>query len=686
MSQNKKPAWKAGISGRNFRPDLLVFALVVALAVSSVQPALAQTIDYGALEQLFGEAVTTRATGSPNKVSNAPVNMQIVTADEIRRSGATDIPGILKHVLGVDVMRWTSNNADVGLRGYDQSFSPRVLVLIDGRQVYADHYGYTPWQALPLELGAIRQIEIIEGPNAALFGFNAVNGVINIITYNPLYDDVNTASVTGGTQGMEEASAVKTFKFDGGGVRLSGSGKRDDDFSTPVPASAGTQLRTPNDHFAVDVDSVFRLSNTIHLGIEASHSTTGSNDIGPTYSLSHDQLFTSSLKGQVTAETGLGLLQATVYHNWVSQHSFNALRTHFNFDGQETVSQLQDIFKLGVDHTFRAALEYRHNSVDTTPFAGGTIFYDDYAASGMWDWHVTPSLSLTNAVRWDNLHLGRMGSVPAGYPFTNADWNHVITEFNYSSGLVWKASDADTLRLIVSRGIQLPSLADFGAFVLHAPGSNITGIPDIEPTDVNNYEIDWDRTLSMVAGQFRVAAFSQTGTDFISLTGGTIPGSGPPPFVIHNNIGSSIGRGVELSLTGAFETNWRWGVNYRFESIADHFIPIAVGGTAYADFQHVTPKHVVKANLGWASGPWEIDSYLDYQSPTQGLQSLPLNRGSFLSPIQDYLSLDARIAYRLTDWATIAISGQNLGVPSQMQTAAGSMVERRVFATFSVNY
>ena len=134
-----------------------------------------------------------------------------------------------------------------------------------------------------------------------------------------------------------------------------------------------------------------------------------------------------------------------------------------------------------------------------------------------------------------------------------------------------------------------------------------------------------------------------------------------------------------------FQENWRWGVNYRFESVTDRFLPFAQGGTAYIDFQHVTPKHMVKANLGWASGPWEIDSYFYYQSPTRGLESLPFASGSFLSPVPDYLSVDARIAYRLTDWATLAISGQDLGVSPQKQTA-GPKVERRVFATLTVNY
>ena len=127
-------------------------------------------------------------------------------------------------------------------------------------------------------------------------------------------------------------------------------------------------------------------------------------------------------------------------------------------------------------------------------------------------------------------------------------------------------------------------------------------------------------------------------------------------------------------------------MNYRFESIADRFLPIAAGGTLFIDFQHVTPRHVVKANLGWARGRWEIDSYFNYQSPTSGLNSTPFGTASFLSPVPDYVSVDARIAYRLTDWATLAISGQNIGLASQKQTAAGPKVERTVFASLTLNY
>src|SRR5690349_11595257 len=154
---------------------VLISAAVLLGSSSLVQ---AQSIDYGTLEETFGEPVTTSATGSPQRASDAPVSMEIITQDDIRRSGADNIPDILQFIAGIDVRRYSSAQADVAVRGYNQANSPRLLVLINGRQVYLDEYGYTPWQALPIQLDDIRQIEVVRGPNSALFGFNAVGGVV----------------------------------------------------------------------------------------------------------------------------------------------------------------------------------------------------------------------------------------------------------------------------------------------------------------------------------------------------------------------------------------------------------------------------------------------------------------------------------------------------------------------------
>lgn len=656
--------------------------LSAASAAFWTSSALAQTMDYGALEQLFGEPVTTSATGHPQRVTEVPAAMEIVSAERIRRSGAVDVPGVLKQVPGVDVMQWGTDNADVSIRGYNQAFSSRLLVLVDGRQVYADHYGYTPWTAVPVELGAIRQIEVVKGPNTALFGANAASGVINIITYNPLYDDVNTASVTGGTQGTIHGSAVTTLQDKGKwGLRLSGSAGQGDDFSTALPAYFGSAARARNSRAAVNLDGVVQLGADTQFGLELSHSQTTNNVIDPSYAFSHITHLTSSVKGQLNSDTAFGMVQAVAYTNWISQKFLSNRGMPFDFDNASTVIQIQDVLRIGADHVVRAAFEFRHNEVNTTPIPGGRIFYDTPSFSGMWNWTISPSLSWTNAVRFDSLQLGRSGSAPAGYPFPNSAWNRNLSEWGFNSGLVWKASQNDTIRLLASRGIALPSLAHLGSVTFDTPLFNFSGNPNLGASAVMNYELDWDRQIGAINAFLRTALFYQRTTNLFSLAGGILPGL--PPYSLTSNIGSSDALGGELSLTGQFADHWQWGASYRFETIKDKFIPAAANGTAFTDFQHVTPKHQIKANLGWARDAWEADAALYYQSATQGLFATPTGTG--LIPVSDYVNGDARIGYRINRNLLLSVSGQNLLQSRQVQTS-GPAIERRVFVNLAVAY
>lgn len=645
----------------------------------------AQTLDYGGLEQLFGEPITTSVTGSPQRASEVPANMEIITAEEIRRSGASTLPEILRHVAGIDVLQWTANDADVGVRGYDQAFSPGMLVLVDGRQVYADHDGYTPWSALPVELSAIRQIEVIKGANAALFGFNAVYGVINIVTYDPLYDDINTGSLTGGTQHFAQGSAVTTLKVDEtAGLRLSGSRRSDDDFSTPIPASVpgATAAHRPADRTAVDVDGVTQIGSNARLDIEASYTKADQNDISPLYTLSYEQFRTSSVKAQFEADTDFGLLQATAYRNAIDQKSTPGLAGQaVDFRNRDTIARLQDAFKLGKNHVFHISAEYRHNAVNTTPTTGATVFYNDTAVDGMWDWSIGQALSLTNAMRLDHLELGRDGFLPADYPFTNSDWDRTRNEFVYNSGLVWKPADADTLRLTTGRGVLLPNLSILGGFLVTTPFFNNSGSPMLEPAQVTTYEGGWDHALPALRASFSASAFHDRENHALSAFGGFNMTSGVA-FFGPSNVGDSSSNGLEIEVKGTLPEGWRWGANYRIETITDRFRPGAQNGTQFLDFEHVTPRHVANLNLGWAARRWEVDGYLHYQSATLGIQPLSSGAASVLVPVNAYASVDARVAYRPSAWATLALSGQNLLHARQQQTS-GPQIERRVLGTLT---
>ena len=454
----------------------------------------------------------------------------------------------MRHVGGIDTLEWGNDNVDVGVRGYDQAYSSRILVLVDGRQVYADDFGYTPWSAVPIDLGVIRQIEFIKGPSCALFGFNAVGGVINIITYNPLYDTMKTISVTGGTQELAEASAVATHQFGGRvAVRLSGGGRSDSDFSTAIPGFEEDSPREPQNRSAINVDSVIRLNEATLFSIEASHSSVQLNEMGPDYAFTNSQYGTESLKGQLTVESRFGLLQATTYTNWLRDTVNPGFADEpFYFNNRVTVAAVQDIFKLGDDHILRVAAEYRYNTEDSTPTTGASVHYNDYAVSGMWHWKITSRISLTNALSIDHLSLGREGYLPPDYPFTNSDWDHAFTQPSFNSGLVWKPSDADSLRFLASRGVQLPSLNMSGAYLISDPPFLFTGSPLIKPSAVTNYEIGWDHVLAGPHLLFRASAFRQHSDNILSLEGGgSIPVSDGSYFVT-SNIGSSDANGMEL--------------------------------------------------------------------------------------------------------------------------------------------
>jgi iron complex outermembrane receptor protein len=653
--------------------------IVAAISMSSCVESKAQSLDHGALEELFGEPVTASATGAPQRESQVPATMVIVTADDIRRSGARDIPEVLRKVVGIDVLRWGSDQADVAIRGYNQAFSPRLLVLTNGRQVYADFYGFTPWATLPVELAAIRQIEVVKGPNAALFGFNAVGGVINIVTYDPIYDEVRTGSLTGGTHDLGQFSGVTTLRLsENAALLLSAGVRRNDDFaeieSEPVR----------NSRDALSADLRVRVGEKAHVGIEATYSGAEQHEIGPIYTSNVTQYDAKSIKGSVAADTRFGLLEAVLYHNEIDGNAltFDGTTSTLNIDNSVTVLRLQDVFKVGAQHTIRAALEFRDNSMATMPVQGGEVFYDIASASGMWYWALSPTLSLTNAVRWDRLSMGRSGSVPAGYGLSNAAWDRSLAEPSFNTGLVWVLGETDTLRLMIGRGAQLPSLFNLGGSVFDLGFGFVAGVPTLLPSTVTNYEVGWDRALPALDADLRVSLYHGKTRDLVAVVGGTDFALGFISTPV--NVGDSDAAGVEASIDGRFEGGWRWGASYAYERVRDDLLAGFGVENAVLNFEDTLPRHVLNGHLGWTHGPWEADAYLRYQSDFDGIRATDLAVGS-LVPISSYMSLDGRVAYRVTPQATLALAAQNLNRSEQRQTSVFP-VERRIVVSLTMDF
>lgn len=158
---------------------------------------------------LLKEESVSTALRREHPISQAPSNVYVITAEDIRHSGAIDVPTLLRRIPGIEVMQVTGADFNVSVRGNNQLFANKLLVLVDGRSVYIDVQGFVFWKGLPITLPEIKQIEVIKGPIAALYGFNAYDGVVNIITKTPDELKGTTIQVGGGELGTVSASAIQ---------------------------------------------------------------------------------------------------------------------------------------------------------------------------------------------------------------------------------------------------------------------------------------------------------------------------------------------------------------------------------------------------------------------------------------------------------------------------------------------
>ncbi len=163
------------------------------------------------LEQLSNIEVTSTSK-EPEQISKTPAAIYVITQEDIRRSGVTSVPDALRLAPGVEVGTVSSTTWAVGIRGLQSNFSKTVLVLIDGRSVYTPLFAGVYWDVQDLPLENIDRIEVVRGPGGTIWGANAVNGVINIITKSTAETHGVMASAAGGS----DPQTVDVAQYGGG--------------------------------------------------------------------------------------------------------------------------------------------------------------------------------------------------------------------------------------------------------------------------------------------------------------------------------------------------------------------------------------------------------------------------------------------------------------------------------------
>jgi iron complex outermembrane receptor protein len=193
-------------------------------AAHGASPTLTAGLADLSLEQL-GSVVVSGVSGRDEPLSRAPASIYVITGDEIRRSGRNSLAEVLRLAPNLDVARVDANQYAITARGFNNTLANKLLVMIDGRTVYTPLFSGTFWEAQDVMLEDIDRIEVISGAGATLWGANAVNGVINILTKRASATQGITASVRAGTSQNDGASRYGG-ELPGGHYRVYGKAVR----------------------------------------------------------------------------------------------------------------------------------------------------------------------------------------------------------------------------------------------------------------------------------------------------------------------------------------------------------------------------------------------------------------------------------------------------------------------------
>jgi iron complex outermembrane receptor protein len=647
----------------------------------------AQAVNYSALQDTLGEPVTTSVTGKPQRASLAPASLVVITRDQIARSPARSVPDLLKVFAGVDVNRWTAGQSDIAVRGGVQPYNARLLVLVNGRQVYLDHYGMTDWNLLGVPLDAIQQIELVRGPASALFGFNAASGVVNIITVDPLQERQLAATVEGGTHGYSRLSGVVAAPIgEHVAVKLSGGHQREDERRVPdvigVPASippvtadevSGTVIVAPDPATRVELKGGFADNRQL--------------EFLPSEILTEQHFRNTTAGALLDHDTGWGSVTAHGYVNWLDADygitgappgPFSQL-ADIKLHNRTIVTKASTLVRVTSANTLRLGAEYRNNQLFSATQYSDRIGYQVVAADAMLDLHPVDRVGVSLAGRVDHLWLAQGGTLVSPVIEAPSAYDRSITRFSFNAALLLQTGDGGQLRINGGRGLQSPSLVNFGLRTqLPAAASPVpiyaTGDPRIEPATVWSGELGYTQRLA--------SGLRLEGTFFFTRTEDVIssPGDAPtysyvyvPTFGLVTkfaNVGSFDTYGVSVSANGRIAGAVGWQANYTWThvhtALPDTGPPFAIAFAPGA----TTPKHVANVVLDYGGSRWFGNLAGRYTSATRQF-AFSRYAQLLLFPVAQAFALDAKLGYRLTKRISAYGAGENL---TDAGGAAGSPI------------
>jgi len=534
------------------------------------------------------EETVSIASRYEQPISRAPSDVYVITDEDIRNSGATDIPTLLRQVPGMEVMQMNAVDFNVSVRGNNQLAANKLLIMIDGRSIYIDQAGLVIWKLLPVSLFEIKRIEVLKGPASAVYGFNAFDGVVNIATKSPEEMKGTTLQVAGGEVGTLLTSAVHAGTMGNWGFRLSGGHEQTQRWSDrDAPALNGQRVNGVTEYHLlgdgkIRAEAGFGRSNPYN-GFTNSIST-GENHFSQAYASvgyeRHGLLVRGWWNGHF-AETNarvhpplLPLTRVTDRLGRMDQtHSLNTydFETRYRFSALETLN-----VNIGANY---------RRIIHSSNFLSTQTTEDRLGLYAQGDWKVLPSLEFIAGLRYDLDTFIIPTLSPRGAILYHLTPDHAI---RFSGSLAYRPPTTTEVGLSILNPLMLPGLPPLTSIVL--------GSADVKPEQIVSYELGYQGWWWGHRLRTRVNGFFNHISDLIAFRS---PSDNPLGTVrpINGGVADVYGGevGAELLLT-----SWLSGfANYAYQEIGQSFTGFSRRGF---------PQHKINAGLRtkWNSFTGEI--------------------------------------------------------------------------------
>jgi len=611
------------------------------------------------LEELSQIEVTTPSK-EPVKVLKTAAAIYVITGDDIRRAGATSIPEALRLAPGVEVARIDANNWSIGIRGFGSNLTRSVLVLIDGRTVYTPLFAGTNWDVQNVMMEDVDRIEVIRGPGGTIWGPNAVNGVINIITK----DTKDTRGMLVSAGGGNEEQGFANVRYGGGndagfsyriygmgftrGTEYHPDGHNFDDWRS---AQAGFRLDWKEDRDAFTVQG--------DIYDQAAGKSVGATSYAPPYSQTIDAnsyLSGGNILGRWRRTLGDGDdIQVQVYYDRTDRQAPNYQEIRNTFD----IDFLQRIRLAG-----RQAVSFgfgaRVDPVNDPVIVSGLQFVPNKRTDYLLTGFVQDEIGLVD----------QRVSLILGTKLLHTNFTTGV-DFEPSARLLWTPDDEQTVWAAFTHALRTPSDSEENFSLLGYITTLANGTPyfarfnpntKFAPEQMNGYELGYRRLLGKklyvdVTGFYNHYhnLFSEDLTGAPSLE----TGSTGTYLLLPADFGNGLRgytKGAEIAPEWRPKDFWRLRGSYSFLHMNVGKSPNSADVGTAPSIVGSSPQHQATVQSAF-----DLSKRFQFDLTYRVVSALPAQR------VPAYSTADVRFGWRLARQLDLSLVGQNLLQPRHVE-------------------